>query len=277
MGEIGRVGRTALFISELRALELAREQPLFKDRFAPLFSDPEVKQAVDSYRQRLPVFFAALRVRTRWFDDAIQKEIAGNIRQVVILGAGFDCRPLRFGRPDIAFFEVDEQALLEYKRDRLAGAGHTPNSVFVPANYCAPGLIDKLCAHGFDPKLSTLVVWEGNTYYLPPALPSQVLRTISDGMRDVRVLCDVMESPVIDGRSKSPGMRQVVAILRGMGAPWQFGIDDLSAFASSARMRVAETARFGDLHAKYLPGEDIGDDRHVEYVMGIFARDPAQY
>ena len=62
-----------------------------------------------------------MQVRTRVIDDALRDFVAGGGRQLVLLGAGYDCRALRL--PELAelrVFEVDHPATQAHKRDVLA-------------------------------------------------------------------------------------------------------------------------------------------------------------
>lgn len=180
-----------------------------------------------------------------------------------------DCRALRFARPDVTWFEVDDGALLDFKRERLAAAGIQPKSTFVQANYAAPGFIEALTASGLKPELPTLVVWEGNTYYLPPEVAPKVLKTLAAAIPDLCNAVDYFEPALIEGRSRSPGMVAVIRELIRLGAPWRYGIADISAFAAEAGLRALEVAEFGNLHAQYLPTEDAGEDVKMEYRMSV--------
>ena len=115
---------------------------------------------------------AALRawisVRTRVIDGAVVRALASGVDQVVILGAGYDARALRFRTPGVRFLEVDHPATQADKRARLAELGRDVDDVaFVPADFTAPGLGDALAAAGHDPGRATLWVLEGVLRYLP--------------------------------------------------------------------------------------------------------------
>ena len=59
-----------------------------------------------------------MQVRTRVLDDTLLAFVAGGGRQVVLLGAGYDCRALRFAREldGGRTFEVDHPATQAHKR-----------------------------------------------------------------------------------------------------------------------------------------------------------------
>jgi len=64
---------------------------------------------------------ASLAARTAFFDGQVTGAIAGGrVGQVVILGAGYDDRALRFRTPGVTFFEVDHPDTQADKRTRLA-------------------------------------------------------------------------------------------------------------------------------------------------------------
>ncbi len=86
---------------------------------------------------------ASLAARTAFFDGQVTAAIAAGTRQVVILGAGYDDRALRFGSPGVRFFEIDHPDTQADKRARLAAilaedAALVPGSA-APADRSADG------------------------------------------------------------------------------------------------------------------------------------------
>lgn len=274
MDDVENVGRTAFLISELRAEEAEREHKLFEDPFARLFSSPASRAALARASAYGPGFSAGLRVRIRWFDQLLQRELERGTRQVVILGAGMDCRALRFPRPGTSYFEVDAPSVLAFKAERLAAAGHHGGAVAVGADYLAPGLFDRLLSHGFDRALSTLVLWEGNVCYLPPADVRRLLSELGESIADLRVAFDYFGSAVIEQRSRVPTLNHVGAMLRGMGAPWRCGVDDPAELAREANLQVVENVSSGELLASMLPGLDLGVDAAAEVGMCLLTHRP---
>jgi hypothetical protein len=57
--------------------------------------------------------------RTRFFDGRVLAAISAGTGQVVILGAGYDDRALRFRSPGVRFFELDHPATQADKARRL--------------------------------------------------------------------------------------------------------------------------------------------------------------
>ena len=61
--------------------------------------------------------------RTRFVDDQVLDAISAGIPQIVVLGAGYDDRALRFTTPGVRFFEVDHPATQTDKERRLGRLG----------------------------------------------------------------------------------------------------------------------------------------------------------
>jgi methyltransferase (TIGR00027 family) len=124
--------------------------------------------AADARRAQRSDFLAFLAVRTRFFDEAVMRAIAGGTRQIVILGAGYDGRALRFRTPGVRFFEVDHPATQRDKRARLDAIGASLDGItFVAADFTEPGLADRLRDAGHDRSAPSLVTCEGLLRYLP--------------------------------------------------------------------------------------------------------------
>jgi len=106
--------------------------------------------------------------RTAFFDTAALRAIAAGTDQIVILGAGYDGRGLRFRSPGVTFYEVDHPATQADKLARLHRLGIATDAItFVAADLTEPGLDDTLAAAGHRADTPTLFVVEGLLRYLP--------------------------------------------------------------------------------------------------------------
>src|SRR6185436_18086463 len=124
--------RTAQYVALYRALEHreARRQRLFTDPYADAFLPlhlrvlvratrvPWVHDRISRYAdQRAPGARTSAIARTRFIDDLVRRSVADGIRQIVVLGAGFDTRAHRL--PELAaaaVFEVDRPDMQAAKR-----------------------------------------------------------------------------------------------------------------------------------------------------------------
>jgi len=136
---------------------------------------------VDTGRRPRGDFFDYVAVRTRFFDDAVLRAIADGVRQIVVLGAGYDARALRFRAPGVTFFEVDYPATQADKRERLTAVGaSTDGIVFVAADFTEPGLPNVLASSGHDRLERSLFICEGVLRYLPERWFRELLRAAAE-------------------------------------------------------------------------------------------------
>jgi methyltransferase (TIGR00027 family) len=116
--------------------------------------------------------------RTAFFDDAVLGAIRGGLPQIVILGAGYDGRALRFRTPGVRFFEVDHPATQADKRARLARLGvATTGITFIAADFTAPGLEQRLAGGGHRVDEPSQFLIEGVLRYLPEPAIHDLLET----------------------------------------------------------------------------------------------------
>jgi methyltransferase (TIGR00027 family) len=126
-------------------------------------------------------FWAFLEARTRFFDAAVLRAIAHDVRQVVILAAGYDGRALRFRTPGVRFFEVDHPATQRDKRERLARVNAATDDItFVAADFNDPQWPDALAHVGYDSTVPTLFTCEGLLRYLTEDTIHRLLRASAD-------------------------------------------------------------------------------------------------
>ena len=106
--------------------------------------------------------------------DQVVEAISAGVRQIVILGAGYDDRALRFRTPGVRFFEVDHPNTQQDKLARLAKLPGMANTeavglagpVLVAADFRVDALPDVLAAAGHDRAAATLFLCEGLLVYL---------------------------------------------------------------------------------------------------------------
>jgi methyltransferase (TIGR00027 family) len=117
-----------------------------------------------------------LRARTAFFDHAVVDALDRGVRQVVIGGAGYDGRALRYARPGVAWFELDHPSTQADKVARVARLGLERGRVrFVAADFTADPVAEPLLAAGLDPARPTLFLLEGVAVYLERPVVERVL------------------------------------------------------------------------------------------------------
>src|ERR1700678_46349 len=106
-----------------------------------------------------------LRVRTAFFDRFVVSGLRAGIRQVVVGGAGYDGRSLRYAAPGVRWFEGDHPQTQRGKQARLrrlgvglgVGLDAADGGVrFVAADFIADQVGQLLLDAGLDPHLAAL-------------------------------------------------------------------------------------------------------------------------
>jgi methyltransferase (TIGR00027 family) len=211
--------------------------------------------------------------RTRCFDDFLQARLSpkpGQPRpqQLVILGAGYDSRALRFADRlhNVKVFEVDHPATSAEKQARLrAMAGAPPREVtFVPVDFTRETLAVRLRESGYRDGLDNVFLWEGVTPYLTEEAVSDVLRFIrSSSAPGSALVFDYILESVVDGSCILRGARKEYRKMQKTREPLCFGIadDGITTFLGSRGFRDIRDASTDDLKARYF---DAGS--HGRYV-----------
>jgi len=225
-----------------RALESVRPASvrLFADPFAVRFirrslrnavrlaSVPPLGRLVDwRTDRRIPGARTSAIARTRFIDDALAESSREGKPQVVILGAGFDCRPYRLGfLTDCVIFEVDHPATLALKLARLREVlpALPKNVTFVETDFDRQTLPAVLASAGFRASLPAVFVWEGVTNYLTAEAVDAVLRCVAACAPGSRVIFTYVHSGVLDGSVPFFGAGRLLRDVAQLGEPWRFGL-----------------------------------------------------
>jgi len=108
-----------------------------------------------------------LAARTRFFDEQVLGAVSAGVRQVVVLGAGYDDRALRFRSPGVRFFELDHPATQADKSARLRTLQRPGEPlVLAPVDFRHDDVGVVLAAAGHDSGSSSLFICEGLLVYL---------------------------------------------------------------------------------------------------------------
>ncbi len=267
MSAIKDVSGTAFVVAEFRARENAESHPLYVDRIVPIFLDARTKQAADAIASSFPAAEINVRLRTRYFDDRLDEQLANGCRQVVILGAGLDTRAVRKRTPGVAYFEIDDPSTMSFKQARLAERGIEAPIDFIAGDYVAAGVLPLLETNGFDCDLPSFFIWEGNTMYLTKPAVIKVLRDLRQRVRAFSISFDYMDEAVVARTTGEEGTTVFVERFAAMGAPWHYGIDDLEALAAETGMTVADATTIAALHREFWPERPLDSIIYEHYTV----------
>lgn len=178
--------RTASWVAAYRARASARPEPLCRDPWAAALAGPDGEALAAGMEATTPHMELWIAVRTALLDAEVERWTgpAQGLRQVVLLGAGFDTRAARLARPGVRWFEVDHPGSQRAKRERLAALPGYPleAATFVTCDFEHEDFVDRLVACGFDAGAPALVLWEGVVPYLTEPAVRATLRRVTTAL-----------------------------------------------------------------------------------------------
>jgi methyltransferase (TIGR00027 family) len=237
-----RASRTAEYMAFFRAMESVRPEGrrLFVDSLAELFVGPSLRRAVRAAKKprvgalinwyadrRAPGARTSAIARTKLIDEELKKSLGPGVGQIVILGAGFDCRAYRLAELEgVRVFEVDHPSTLAIKLSVLRGAlARIPETVrFVEVDFNREVLPEVLERVGFEASQSTVFLWEGVSHYLTAEAVDSVLRFVASCGAGSRIIFTYVDAGVLDGSVRFYGGERLLRDVERLGEPWRFGI-----------------------------------------------------
>jgi methyltransferase (TIGR00027 family) len=199
------------------------------ERLSTDYGDPGADQRLhDDVAGDLPhedtPLTAYLIARTRFFDRAVVEAVARGCPQVVVVGAGYDGRSLRYAAPAVRWFELDHPATLADKAARLARLGVTsPATTAVAADFSVDDVGEALAAAGHDAGLASLFICEGVTPYLSRGAVIRVLAWLrSRAAIGSQLAIDFSLAP--ESEEARRGRQALQALVQSLGEPFRFEI-----------------------------------------------------
>jgi methyltransferase (TIGR00027 family) len=263
------VGNTALGAALCRLIEQSEPEE------TRLFSDPMVKYLIGPFIWALMQFasvrnftikktdaimqgiYGAQICRTRFIDDAVQATLSQGIRQLVILGAGFDTRPYRLpGMERVKAFEVDLPSVQEDKEKKFRKHfGRLPENVtFIPIDFDTQSLKAALAGTAFDPSRPATFIWEGVTQYIPEEAVRRTLVFVGKSAPGSILIFTYVLKNIIERRSDIPGADKMMDFMAKRNHPWLFGLEPSSIPTFLKQFNLNPIADVGnaDYQTRYL-------------------------
>jgi methyltransferase (TIGR00027 family) len=262
--------RTAQWVAAARGMGrlLPEAVRLADDPYGMSFSSSAIARLLD--RQpgpraeaiaRIPglaTWIVYMQVRTRLIDDAVRAFVAGGGRQVVVLGAGYDCRALRL--PELAesqVYEIDHPATQDHKLAVLARLRVSSPALTLPWDFETrpmDELADALAELGHEPAEPTLTIWEGVTMYLTEGAIDASLDAIASwSAPGSELVMTYFGKSAVD--KPSLALRALGALVRRAGEPFKFGWspDELPAYLAARGFDLHRDVSTPDAARELLP------------------------
>lgn len=248
--------KTALMVCAYRARASKAPSPLFVDPWADAIAGAEGHDIARRLDARFAPMELWLTLRVAYLDRLVGLAVDQlSLRQVVILGAGYDTRAARLPRAGVTFYEVDHPATQTAKREKIASLPGYPvdNARYVSCNFEREDPIERLVASGFDVKEGALVIWEGVVPYLTEDAVRATAKRIATGLDPRSLLAfDFVGKKLAVGQGldeKGAATRDYVGEL---GEPIRYGSDDILPLLASCGFRWVRSLDFNELALEML-------------------------
>lgn len=209
--------------------------------------------------------------RKKAIAQQVEQSIAGGIKQLVILGAGFDTLAVTIAHrhPEIRCFEIDVPGMHEVKRLLIEESGGKPANFFpVAADLSQVSLKEVLDENpAYDSLKNVLFIVEGVTMYLKEA----DVRSLFDDIRKSNNAPSVIFTAIERVKKPSHGLggiiRDLVLSKRGEEFNWSKPMDEISGFLSE----------HGFVQQRLIPYADLQKGWRDDHEMDILRQQPGEY
>lgn len=194
--------------------------------------------------------------RKRYIDDKVIESADGHIDAVVNLGAGFDTRAFRLpALAEVPVWEVDQLQNTKSKRSRLEKLfQQVPDHVtLVPIDFDHEDLGTVLAAHGYEPDMKTVFIWEGVTQYVTESGIRATLDFLSRALEGSRLVFTYTPKDFIEGKVFY-GQEFLYQKMLLKDKLWLFGMDpyNVDDFLGEYGWRVVEHLGYDELDMLYV-------------------------
>jgi len=255
-----------------RAIENARpaRNRLFADPYAILFLDDGLKRAVKISRLPLmgrvickiihrkgPGALSSGIARTKYIDDLLQKTVGNGVKQIIILGAGFDTRALRLDFVNaIPIFEIDHPDTAKWKIAKLQETiGQLPQNVsYLQIDFNKESLGDLARKYNLDSNMATTFIWEGVTNYLSPEAIHNTFEFIEKFTSPSYIIFTYIDRLVLDNPKAFIGTDKLFKNLSRNEERWTFGWRpaELSGYLAKFHLTLLEDLGADEYRSRYM-------------------------
>lgn len=210
-----------------------------------------------------PGMYEYVIARTKFINTVFQGAIANDFDRILVFGAGFDSRGIRFQglNTKTVFFELDAPVTQKSKIGQLKKRGVVinPNIVFISIDFNKESLKDKLLEYGFDRNKKSLFILEGLTMYLDSEAIDNTFNIINEfAGAGSEIVFDYLYSSVLRGENLYYGESEVFEGIKKENGSWSFGIEkgELGLFLENKNLQLIRSLTSEDLEREFFKDED---------------------
>ena len=266
-----KISRTAEMTCMTRAASFCEKTLQYKSndyiapKLLPKFFMPFIKVGLlrKFFTNKFPLgMYEYVISRTKFIDSVFQNAVSSEFDQILIFGAGFDSRGIRFAGSNkkTTIFELDAPVTQEAKIGQLKKRGIelNPNVIFISIDFNKESLEDKLIEFGFQKNKRSLFILEGLTMYLDHEAIESTFHVIDQfAGENSEVVFDYVYSSVLRGENLYYGESEVLKQVNDANEPWSFGIEKgkLDSFLKDKNLKLICSLNSDDLEDKFFKNE----------------------
>lgn len=170
--------------------------------------------------------------RTKYIDGVFKDAIKNRFEQVLIMGAGFDSRAIRFldsKESNIKVYEIDTKHTRDAKAMQLKKRGiQIPeNNIYISIDFDKENVRASLAGHNFFSNRKTLFILEGLIMYLSRGAVDETFKMIRDySAPGSLVVFDYIYAPVLRREMRYYGENAIYQRVKKDYEKWIFGIEE---------------------------------------------------
>ncbi|MBN1410362.1 MAG: SAM-dependent methyltransferase [Spirochaetales bacterium] len=263
--------RTAGFTCVCRAASYLSQNKNYRsgDYIAPLILPVPMKFLVKTglINFKWPIFprgiYEYVIARTKFIDNLCKESINEGVEQIVIFGAGFDSRAIRFGKmnENLKIYELDTDYTLQAKIGQFKKRKILlpENTVYIPVDFNIDSPPEKLLENGFKPDKRSLLILEGIIMYLTEKAVDELFgvidRLTSTGSR---IVFDYIHAAVLKRENLYYGESSIYKTVSNAGEGWRFGFEksNVSSFLEKYNLKLIRNLDSEDLEKLYFKDEN---------------------
>ena len=262
--------RTAGFICMYRAASYLEKKELYQsgDYIAPRLLPGLIKFLV---RYKLinfkwPFFpkgiYEYVIARTKYIDNIFKESIENGIEQILLFGAGFDTRAIRFAGKNIKtkIFELDTLYTQTAKINQFKKRGISipENTILISIDFNVDSVSEKLESNGFKRNKTTLFIMEGIIQYLNKEAVDELFKLLYElAEPESKVVFDYIYASVLRKENIYYGEKDIYKKVNSVQEPWLFGIEKggMEAFVKNYNFSLIQNLDSEDLEKMFFRDE----------------------
>jgi len=200
--------------------------------------------------------------RTKYIDLIFEKAVSKEFDQILVFGAGFDSRGIRFlnenGKTKV--FELDVSIIQNAKINQLKKrrVELNPHIIFISIDFNKESLENKLIEFGFEKNKRSLFILEGLVMYLSKESVDSTFKIIErfSGINS-EIVFDYVYLSVLRREDIYYGEKGIFDMVNKAGEGWTFGIEKggIETFLKNYNFSIIEYYNSEELENKYFKDE----------------------